>query len=420
MHPNTRLKDLLEIPSSLKPVLITDAKALYDSYHREGISSSVVDKRVCLEIRVMKERLEELSGSLRWMSSERQVADGLTKESARGLLASRLRHGRLKMTWDPHYVAHKKKTKAEKAAALAESTALPPLPQCTEDFMEDERPQDVNDDPQTEHTTEYDTTPQVNEASTNEEWQVDENDHIEFVSFVQYAGALEYVDAKRHVAPPHQDYVSMSCLKNLFLGLVSFSTLAAGKAESDTCLKVETDTPGNDDSSGDMWLSLFMMLHLGLMMCLVFLCGRASKSPSSSEKPESTAVDASVQKDDPIVLQRWCEIAKEETRKANEYSAAAREARKALDLLTEANELRSLVEDGDQLLKALVTEMEDHARKCPCGKELFVVRKGRCWHHFGCHILEQAVPANVQAVRGCSFCTEHQIPPLPSGLVHST
>ena len=212
----------------------------------------------------------------------------------------------------------------------------------------------------------------------------------------------------------------MSCLKNLFLGLVSFSTLAAGKAESDTCLKVETDTPGNDDSSGDMWLSLFMMLHLGLMMCLVFLCGRASKSPSSSEKPESTAVDASVQKDDPIVLQRWCEIAKEETRKANEYSAAAREARKALDLLTEANELRSLVEDGDQLLKALVTEMEDHARKCPCGKELFVVRKGRCWHHFGCHILEQAVPANVQAVRGCSFCTEHQIPPLPSGLVHST
>ena len=141
MQPNTRLKDLLEIPSSLKPVLITDAKALCDSYHREGIGSSVVDKRVCLEIRVMKERLEELSGSLRWMSSERQVADGLTKESARGLLASRLRHGRLKMTWDPHYVAHKKKTKAEKAAALAESTALPPLPQCTEDFKEDERPQ---------------------------------------------------------------------------------------------------------------------------------------------------------------------------------------------------------------------------------------------------------------------------------------
>ena len=151
LHPNIKLKELLEVKSDVKPVLITDAKALYDSYHREGISSSVVDKRVLLEIRVMKERLEELSGSLRWMSSERQIADGLAKESARVLLASRLRHGKLKMTWDPHYVAHKKKSKAEKAAALAESTALPPLPRLvatrTEDMMEDEHPNDTNATP---------------------------------------------------------------------------------------------------------------------------------------------------------------------------------------------------------------------------------------------------------------------------------
>ena len=72
--------------------MVTDAKALYDSYHREGVSSSVVDKRVGLEIRVMKEMLEELNGQLRWMSSERQIADGLTKESARVLSAARLRH----------------------------------------------------------------------------------------------------------------------------------------------------------------------------------------------------------------------------------------------------------------------------------------------------------------------------------------
>ena len=34
------------------PVMVTDAKALFDSYHREGVSSSVVDKRVSLEIRI--------------------------------------------------------------------------------------------------------------------------------------------------------------------------------------------------------------------------------------------------------------------------------------------------------------------------------------------------------------------------------
>ena len=35
------------------------------------------------------------------MSSERQLANGLTKESAKALLAQRLRHGRLKLVWDP-------------------------------------------------------------------------------------------------------------------------------------------------------------------------------------------------------------------------------------------------------------------------------------------------------------------------------
>ena len=91
-HPNLKLKELLKAPSSLAPSMVTDAKALYDSYHREGVSSSVVDKRVSLEIRVMKEMMEELGGQLRWMSSERQIADELTKESARSLLAARLRH----------------------------------------------------------------------------------------------------------------------------------------------------------------------------------------------------------------------------------------------------------------------------------------------------------------------------------------
>ena len=71
----------MNIVSTLKSVMVTDAKALYDAFHRESASSSVVDKRVSLEIRVMKERLLELGGILKWMSSDRQIADGLTKES---------------------------------------------------------------------------------------------------------------------------------------------------------------------------------------------------------------------------------------------------------------------------------------------------------------------------------------------------
>ena len=109
-------------PCPLEPTMVTDAKALYDSFHREGVGSSVVDKKVSLEARVMKERLLSLGGSLRWMSSERQMADGLIKESVRTLLAQRLRYGQVKLTWDPHYKAAKKKTKEELQANLQEST----------------------------------------------------------------------------------------------------------------------------------------------------------------------------------------------------------------------------------------------------------------------------------------------------------
>ena len=107
--PNATLAEILERPSSLAPVLVTDAKALYDSFHRDGFGTGLTDRRTALEVKVIKEGLQSLGGSLRWHSSERQFADGLTKESTRQLLADRLRHHRLKFTWDPTYQASKRK-----------------------------------------------------------------------------------------------------------------------------------------------------------------------------------------------------------------------------------------------------------------------------------------------------------------------
>ena len=51
LDPNLSLKELLDTQSSLQPCLVTDAKALYDSYHRESVTTSVTDKRTSLEIR---------------------------------------------------------------------------------------------------------------------------------------------------------------------------------------------------------------------------------------------------------------------------------------------------------------------------------------------------------------------------------
>ena len=45
--------------------MITDAKALYDSFHRETVTAKVTDGRAALEIRVIKELLQDLGGELR-------------------------------------------------------------------------------------------------------------------------------------------------------------------------------------------------------------------------------------------------------------------------------------------------------------------------------------------------------------------
>ena len=125
-QPNLSLAELLKEKSSLKPTLVTDAKALYDSYHRESLISSVTDRRISLEIRVVKEQLQSLGGNLRWVSSERQLADGLTKESTRQSLGDRLRHAKVKFLWDPDYVAAKKKPLAERSLLQREQETSRP------------------------------------------------------------------------------------------------------------------------------------------------------------------------------------------------------------------------------------------------------------------------------------------------------
>jgi len=63
LNPTTSLKDALQISNpSLSPPLITDAKALYDSFHRNAINHGATDKRTNLELRVIKEQVEGIGG----------------------------------------------------------------------------------------------------------------------------------------------------------------------------------------------------------------------------------------------------------------------------------------------------------------------------------------------------------------------
>jgi hypothetical protein len=93
--------------------LVIDAKALYDAAQKEQLHS-FNDKRTGIEVMVLRERMRASSTCWRWVSSERQYADGLTKYAARQLLADRLRKAVISLYYDKDFVAAKKKTREER------------------------------------------------------------------------------------------------------------------------------------------------------------------------------------------------------------------------------------------------------------------------------------------------------------------
>ena len=175
----------------------------------------------------MKERVTELDGNLRWMPLERQIADGLTKTSARVLLSARLCHGRLKMTWDPTCQAAKRKTKGQRAAAIAESTPETHLPQNVRTY-EDEHLQATEDMPDPFEVHENQGMLQ-NERST------------QYAFVAQYAKPLHFVLFMSHVAS-HKNYDSNSCVNYVLLLLALMApTLASAQ---DTCAKQPAQEEG--------------------------------------------------------------------------------------------------------------------------------------------------------------------------------
>ena len=121
-HPDWFLAELLQARSVLNPVMITGAKALYDSYRREPLIFNVTDRRPSLEIRVVKDQIGSLGP---WVALcdgcqvTGNLPDGLTKASMRQTLADKLRHAKIKFLYDPGYVAAKKKTLEEKREELS-------------------------------------------------------------------------------------------------------------------------------------------------------------------------------------------------------------------------------------------------------------------------------------------------------------
>lgn len=120
-RPNCSLAAMKDHLSG-ESAMVTDCKALYDAVHRETIQQAT-DKRVAIEGLVIKDCLKDLNCRWRWVSSERQLADGLTKVHARTSFVERYRGCYIQLVADLDYVAAKKKTQEERRRTIQETRA---------------------------------------------------------------------------------------------------------------------------------------------------------------------------------------------------------------------------------------------------------------------------------------------------------
>ena len=377
--------------------MVTDAKALYDSYHREGVSSTVVDKRVSLEIRVMKERLQQLNGKLRWMSSERQMADGLTKDSARLLLAERLRHGRLKMSWDPGYVAAKKKSKNEIQDSLAESTARKPVPKKATREVKQVQAEVIEYDDVPENEYEQPNEEDIKTLEAEQSFEIHEN-----VFMARTLEVLEYDFAARHVES-RKEYDIKRRMQNDIAWWLWWLVLSVmpnlGSSEADQCF-AEDESQMAEDS--DINLGVLLMA----VLVTVFMLGRWSamvlKRPTC---------EAGVQKDEALVPARR-EILQVSQARCRELQAANVELDKALKLaLEDMAEAFDVASSAEELIRKCLREMENHAIECPFNVDIVLAnRHGQKWHHAGCSSLDGTPMQHRTRLQSCQLCTGNEKP----------
>jgi hypothetical protein len=97
-----------------EPHPIVDANALYDLLTKPEVqANSGSDKRTTIEVLVTQHNMACSGSTTKWVSSEQQYADGLTKQSAAQLLADRLRSHMVKLKSDTIFQAAKKKNPQE-------------------------------------------------------------------------------------------------------------------------------------------------------------------------------------------------------------------------------------------------------------------------------------------------------------------
>ena len=95
---------------------ITDCKSLYDALDKsESLGLGLSEKRTSIEVTATRQQMRATGIKTKWVNSDRQLADVLTKGTAPPASILKLQHsGRWKIVWDANYTSAKNLRKAKR------------------------------------------------------------------------------------------------------------------------------------------------------------------------------------------------------------------------------------------------------------------------------------------------------------------
>ena len=96
--------------SGIDGTTVMDCKTLWDGLCKsENAKLGMANKRSAIECMECRQRMERSKVNVRWVGSDHQLADGLTKPSAKEHLIRKLKLGYIRLIFDERFTSAKKK-----------------------------------------------------------------------------------------------------------------------------------------------------------------------------------------------------------------------------------------------------------------------------------------------------------------------
>ena len=110
MHDGCDLRKADTVLSMLpEAIMVTDCKSLYDALARsESQGLGLSEKRTAIEVAATRQQMEATGVNCRWVNSDRQLADSLTKPMLAHAMTQLCRSGYWKIVFDETFTSAKK------------------------------------------------------------------------------------------------------------------------------------------------------------------------------------------------------------------------------------------------------------------------------------------------------------------------